>query len=233
MTWALDQLSLLLLPTTKLSNHDFHSHAFSLNGSAIFDQLPAFRPQQANSSFRSPDKPIFLRKRFFAQHSSSIHSWPSAFRVVNSSTHFPSPPPASHPHPPLFHWVALKLVPCCCSLAHRALTRSLWVSTTQCSWPLAIKVSSVRIIEYQKLLDIEKAWSCLRSWWTLPEKVRRLQSTNQSCGRNQRRLPDERLCFAICRFSQVLWNYKFSHTINFRKFRIIKTGELTKISSLY
>ena len=39
------------------------------------------------------------------------------------------------------------------------------------------------------------------SWWyTLPEKIYRSQSTNQSAELNER-LPD--LCFAICRFSQV------------------------------
>ena len=37
-------------------------------------------------------------------------------------------------------------------------------------------------------------------WWTLPEKICRSQSTNQSAELNER-LPD--LCFAICRFSQV------------------------------
>ena len=37
-------------------------------------------------------------------------------------------------------------------------------------------------------------------WWTLPEKIYRSQSTNQSAELNER-LPD--LCFAICRFFQV------------------------------
>ena len=43
------------------------------------------------------------------------------------------------------------------------------------------------------------AWGC-SGWLTLPEKIYRSQSTNQSAKLNER-LPD--LCFAICRFSQV------------------------------
>ena len=54
----------------------------------------------------------------------------------------------------------------------------------------------------QKLLELEKeiVREVARGWLTLPEKIYRLQSTNQSVELNER-LPD--LCFAICRFSQV------------------------------
>ena len=56
------------------------------------------------------------------------------------------------------------------------------------------------------------AWGC-SGWWTLPEKICRSQSANQSAELN-RRLTD--LCLAICRFFQVMLSPQAtSRTISF------------------
>ena len=47
-------------------------------------------------------------------------------------------------------------------------------------------------------------------WWTLPEKIYRSQSTNQSAKPNER-LPD--LCFAICRFSRFITPSHLTHNL--------------------